>query len=67
MTVFRLLAFCRKNPVERMMSSSTAAGASAMACGVGKVANSFGVTRFTRSSVHWADRMVAHISWNGFW
>ena len=49
-----------------MISSSTGAGASAIAWGVGKAANSFGVTRFTRSSVHWADRMVAHISWNGF-
>ena len=37
-----------------------------MAAGVGKAANSAGVTWFTRSSVVWADRMVAISSWKGF-
>ena len=49
------------------MSSSTGGG------GVGHRLRGRGRRRtasaspwFTRSSVHWADRMVAHISWNGF-
>ena len=33
--------------------------------GVGYRANSAGVTLFTISSVHWADRIVATSSWNG--
>ena len=32
---------------------------SAMAAGVGKSRNTWGVTRLTRWSVHWAERMVA--------
>ena len=61
----RLLAFCRKKPVGRMISSITGSGAAASAAAVGKVFQSVGVTWLTRSSVVWADRMVAHSSWKG--
>ena len=53
------LALLWKKPVVRMRSSSSGRGAWAMAAGVGKRRNSSGVTRFTRTSVHWAERMVA--------
>ena len=33
--------------------------------GVGYLRNSLGVTMFTRSSVHWADKIVATSNWNG--
>ena len=62
---FRLFAFWRKKPVLRMMLSSAGSGAFAIACGVGYRRNSSGVTMLTRSSVHCADRIVAHTSWNG--
>ena len=60
-------AFERKKPVERIRSSSSLRSAAASACGVGKRANSAGMTRLTRSSVHWADRMVATSSSKGLW
>ena len=62
---FRFLAFCRKKPVDRTISSSSGSSARDMAMASGKRAKSAGVTRLTRSSVHCADRMVAHSSWNG--
>ena len=37
--------------------------AEARSDGVGKRSNRGGVTRFTRRSVHWADRMTATRSW----
>ena len=55
----RLLAFCLSKPVERMIFSSVGSDARAMASGVGKRRNSSGVTMFTRSSVHWAEGIVA--------
>src|SRR5450432_1608526 len=61
----RLLAFWRKKPVVRMSASSLGSGAFAMASGVGYFLKSAGVTRLTRSSVHWADRIVAQTSWKG--
>ena len=48
-----------------MIFSSVGSGARAIASGVGKRRNSSGVTLFTRSSVHWAERIVAQTSWNG--
>ena len=47
----RLRVLARKNPVEWMSSSTTSGGAAARASGVGKAANSAGVTMLTRSSV----------------
>src|SRR5260221_2756536 len=61
-----LLVFARKKPVERMMSSTSAGAASARLSAVGNRAKSKGVTRFTRSSVHWAERIVATASSKGF-
>jgi hypothetical protein len=49
------------------MSDSIAPGsARSIAAGVGYLAKSPGVTRFTRSSVHCAERIVAIRSSNGF-
>ena len=61
----RLRVLARKNPVGRISASTSSTGASANESASGKRANSAGVVRFTRSSVHWADRMVAASSWNG--
>lgn len=58
--------FMLKKPVDRISSSTCPAGAEAIAAGVGYVANSRGVTIFTRSSVHCAERIVAERSSNGF-
>ena len=55
----RLLALERKKPVGRMICSISSADAAASAAGEGYRANSPGVTWLTRSSVHWAERMVA--------
>ena len=60
-----LLVLARKNPVERMMVSTSAGAASARLGAVGKRAKSKGVTWLTRSSVHWAERMVATLSSKG--
>src|SRR5262249_30451922 len=49
----------RKNPVERMSGSSCSGFRAAKSSTVGYFWNSTGVTIFTRTSVHWAERMVA--------
>ncbi len=61
----RLRALARKNPVEWMIASTSSRSAAASASGSGNRAKSAGVVRLTRSSVHWADRMVAARSWKG--
>ena len=53
------LVFDRKNPVRRMISSTSSGLAAASDSGSGYLAKSAGVTMFTRASVLWADRMVA--------
>ena len=53
----------RKNPVVWISSSTSAGSAAARSAGVGYLANSGGVTMLTRSSVVWADRIVAVSSW----
>ena len=55
----RFLVFERKNPVDWMIVSTSAGSADARSAGVGYFANRFGVTMLTRSSVVWADRIVA--------
>jgi hypothetical protein len=55
----RLAVLFRKNPVERIRSSTSPCEAPARVRGSGKRAKSAGVTRLTRTSVHWAERMVA--------
>ena len=52
-------ALLRKKPVLWITFSSALIGAAAIAAGVGQRRNSSGVTMFTRSSVHWAERIVA--------
>src|SRR6185437_5251936 len=52
-------ALLRKKPVLRISSSSAGNGASDIAFGVGYAAKSAGVARFTRTSVHCAERIVA--------
>ena len=57
----RLLALFRKKPVDLMIASTSAwraRGQRLRASGSARTAT--GVTRLTRASVHWADRMVAH-------
>ena len=61
----RSLAFVRKKPVERMISSTSSTSAAAISTGVGYFSNSAGVTMFTRASVHWADRRTATSNWYG--
>jgi len=56
-------AFDRKKPVDRMISSSSSRSPAASCRGPGYVPNRAGVTMFTRSSVHCAERIVAHRSW----
>ena len=53
------LVLLRKNPVVRISSSTSAGSAAARSSGRGYRANSAGVTMLTRSSVVWADRIVA--------
>ena len=60
----RLRVLARKKPVGRMSSSTSSTGAAASEAASGNRANSAGVVLLTRSSVHWADRMVAARSWN---
>lgn len=52
-------ALLRKKPVVRISSSNSGREAAAIALGVGKALKSAGVTRLTRTSVHWADKIVA--------
>src|ERR671935_199956 len=59
----RVLA--RKNPVERMSFSRLGGRARASSRAVGYLRKSSGVTMFTRSSVHCAERIVATSSSNG--
>lgn len=56
-TIERALA--RKNPMEWIRDSTSESGAEPRASGVGNRAKSAGVVRLTRTSVHWALRMVA--------
>ncbi len=51
--------FCRKNPVDRTISSTRSGSAAARSSGEGYRSKSSGVTLFTFSSVVWAERMVA--------
>ena len=61
----RLVDFERKKPVDRMRSSSSSRDADAMASASGKRAKRAGVTRLTRTSVHWALSTVATSNWKG--
>ena len=56
--VLRLRA---ENPVEWMMASSSDVPAPAKSRALRYRRNRVGVTLFTRSSVHWAERMVATV------
>src|SRR5258708_357020 len=62
MTDFALL---RKKPVERISGSSCSGVSTAKSFGVGYLRNRMGVTILTRTSVHWAERMVATRSSHG--
>jgi hypothetical protein len=62
-----LRALFRKKPVERTTSSTSSWAAPASASASGYRAKSTGVTMLTRSSVVWADRIVATPSWNASW
>src|SRR3974390_3542394 len=63
----RLLVLDRKKPVVRMISSTSSGLAAASASGSGYLPKSTGVTMLTRSSVHWAERIVAARSSKAFW
>ncbi len=52
-------ALLRKSPMDAIQGSIWAGVAAANAAGVGKRANSAGVTLLTDASVAWAERMVA--------
>jgi hypothetical protein len=54
-----------KNPVDRISRSIAPAGAAASAAASGNRAKSAGVTWLTRSSVHWAERIVETRSSSG--
>ena len=54
-----LFAFDRKNPVDWMIRSSSSGSIAAKSRAVRQRAKSSGVTRFTRLSVHCAERIVA--------
>src|ERR1039457_192200 len=54
-----------KKPVVRLILSSSARVAVDIACGVGKRLNNSGVAMLTRTSVHWAERIVATRSSQG--
>ena len=56
----------RKKPVGRMSFSSSLGLAYANASGFGYLGYSLAVTSFTRTSVHWAERIVEISNWNGF-
>ena len=59
------LALLRKKPVLWIAFSIAGSGAAAKAAGSGYFLNSSGVTMFTRSSVHCAERIVATSSSKG--
>ena len=59
----RFLALFRKKPVERISSSTSACEPAARARASGYRAKSAGVTMLTRTSVHWAERIVATSNW----
>src|SRR6185369_10523742 len=61
-----LLALLRKNPVLLIALSRSARGAPANAAAEGYRRNRPGVTRLTRLSVHWAERIVAMSNSSGF-
>ena len=52
-------AFWGDNPQGRMIAWICSTGARAMACDVAANAQSCGVTKFTRLSVHWAESTTA--------
>src|SRR5207249_1997448 len=58
-------AFARKKPVEWISPSSVARSAAVQSGAVRYFRKSAGVTMFTRSSVHWAARIVATTSSSG--
>ena len=60
-----LLAGCGAPPEESAGSSAASGSASASSCGPGYVANSVGVTEFTRTSVVCAESTVATRSCRG--
>src|SRR5574341_923472 len=59
------LALLRKKPVVRISCSKVFGSASAYALADGYFRKRWGVTWFTRASVHWAERIVATRSSNG--
>src|SRR5580704_4278908 len=59
-------ALFRKNPVVRINSSNSGNDAAAITLGVGNALNKAGVTKFTRTSVHCADRIVATVNSHAF-
>ena len=61
----RLRVLARKKPVDRTSSSTCSGLAAASEAASGYAAKSAGVTMFTRTSVLWAERMVAASNWNG--
>ena len=58
-------ALLRKKPVDRISASSVACGVAAQSFAVRYFRNSAGVTRFTRLSVHCAERIAATASCSG--
>jgi ABC-type taurine transport system substrate-binding protein len=60
------LAFARKNPVVFTAFSSSEMLAAAILWGFGHRLNKSRVTRLTRLSVHWADKIVEMRSSKGF-
>lgn len=58
--------FDLKNPHGCTIASSSNGSAPAKVRGVGHLANRAGVVRLTMSSVHWAERITATSSSNGF-
>lgn len=63
--LIRFWALFRHSPALRMWAATSSKLAAAKWWAVGKAGKSVSVIWFTRSSVHWAERMVATKSWNG--
>ena len=61
-----LFVFARKNPVGRISAWNSSGSAPAKSDAVLYFAKSGPVTKFTRASVHWAERIVATRSWSAF-
>src|SRR5439155_1431553 len=60
-------ALFRKKPVDLIICSSSSRSAAANAAASGYRAKSAGVTMLTRTSVHWAERIVAISNCSGDW